>query len=1058
MSLKLKWIYALLLAFSMQFSFAQEKTVTGVVSDAAGPSPGVNVVINGTSKSTQTDFDGKYTIKAKEGEVLTFSYMGMKNKSVTVGTSPRINVKMESDAITLDDNAVVVVAYGKVKKSSYTGSATQIKSEQLESRPLTNALAGLEGSTSGLQIQSSGGQPGSAPEVRIRGFSSVNGSNSPLYIVDGVPFSGDISNLNTNDIESMSVLKDASSTSLYGSKAANGVIIITTKTGKSSKDKFSLNVSQGLTSRSIKEYKRVDAYDYYPLEWEAIRNSRSMKTASDIDAANAYASSRVPVVLVVNPFNVPNGEIVGIDGKLNPNAKLLYPQDLNWEDQLEKAGVRRNVDFSYQGKSERSNYFASLGHLDEEGYLRGSGFERTTGRLNLNTSLKEWFRTGVNLSATLSNSKLAVNGVDNTASFSNAFRTIRTMGPIYPVYNHTANGDYEIDPVTGEKVYSTVRGSGASNGRNVVYETLNNTDVQKTTALSGRTFFEIKFLKDFKFTSNMSIDKSYFNRTYSFNTLIGDGAPTGLMSKEDKIVTGVTYNQLLDYSKKIGNHNITVLLGHESFDYETNWTTGTKTGQVSPDNQEFVNYSTVTSLTSFTRDYATESYFSRIGYDYMDKYVFSASLRRDGSSKFSDQQRWGNFWSFGGAWILTKEKFLAENPWINELKLRASIGQVGNDSHTISDYNEAGVKTGGLNYYVSQPTYALGNDNGSEGGIITYAAAAPNLKWETNTQKDLATEFALFRNRLKGSIEYYNRNTDGLIFAVPNALSSGLDYRMENIGSMVNKGFEVSLDGTILKTKDFSWSINASASTINNKITSLPQNEIISGTKKIAVGHSIYDYWLRDWYGVDPADGYALYVADPSLIVTGDSTQRVINGVNVTTDQNKALYHYAGSAIPDLFGSFGTAVKYKGLKLEVLCTYQIGGETYDTNYAVLMHTGNNYGSALSSDILKRWQKPGDITNVPALNINRNTASSAASDRWLTGSDYIALRQINLSYKVPSEFISKLALDNANIYVNGENLLLFTKRQGMDPSQTFDGTTQNRYIPSRIITMGLNLNF
>ncbi|KAF2342804.1 SusC/RagA family TonB-linked outer membrane protein [Flavobacterium tistrianum] len=1056
MKQKFKGLTILVFLLFTQVFFAQEKTISGIVSDGSGPIPGANVVVKGTSNGVQTDFDGKYKIKAKTGDVLVFSYMGMKDQTITVGNSSSVNVKLQEGGEQLEE-VVVQVAYGKAKKGTYTGSATQIKSEQLENRPLTNALSVLEGSTSGVQIQSSAGQPGAAPEVRIRGFSSINGSNTPLYIVDGVPYAGDISNLNSSDIESLSVLKDASSTSLYGSKAANGVIIITTKSGKSQKDKFSLNLSTGMTSRSIKDYKRVNALDYYPLEWEAIRNSRPMSNQAEIDAANIYASARVPVVLVTNPFNVPNGSIVGTDGKLNPDAKLLYPEDLDWAKQLERAGVRKNVDFSYQGKSEKSNYFASLGYLDEEGYIQKSGFERTTGRLNLNTSLKEWFKTGVNLSGTLTNSKLGTDGVENTSSFKNPFRTIRTMGPIYPVFDHTANGDYVLD-VNGDRVYSTVRGSGASNGRNVVYETLNDTDVVKGLALSARTFFEISFTKDLKFTTNASIDKTYRNRTYSYNTEIGDGAPTGLMAKEDKILTGITYNQLLNYSKKIGEHSFNVLLGHESFDYETNWTSSSKTGQVAPDIIEFVNYATTTGLTSYTRNYATESYFSRASYDYMSKYIFSASLRRDGSSKFSENNRWGNFWSLGGAWVISKENFLKDHSWLNDLKFRASIGQVGNDSHIIGDTNDAGAKINGLNYYVSQPTYSLGYDNGSEGGIVTYAAAAPDLKWEVNTQKDIAVEFSLFKNRLKGSVEYYNRNTDGLIFSVPNPLSSGLDNRVENIGSMVNKGFEISLDGVIVKAKDFSWSLNVNASTINNKITNLPQGEIIDGSKKLSVGHSIYDYWLRDWYGVDSSDGYALFVADPKFVNSSDTSIRVVNGINVTTDQNKALYHYAGSAIPDLFGSFGNTFKYKGLQLDVVCTYQIGGQMYDTNYATLMHTGNNYGSALSTDIFRRWQKPGDITDVPRLDVNRNTPASAASDRWLIGSDYLSLRQVNLSYKVPSEFISKFEIDNASVYINGENLMLFTKRQGMDPTQTFNGTTQNRYIPSRVISLGVNLNF
>jgi TonB-linked SusC/RagA family outer membrane protein len=1046
MKLKLQWIVTLLIALSIQFSYAQERTVTGIVSGDTGVIPGVNVNVKGSKVSAQTDFDGSFSVKAKTGDVLVFSYVGMEEITAIVGPSSKVDVKMKDSGKALDE--VVVVAYGNAKKSSYTGSAVSIKGEDFAKRATTNVLSTIEGATSGVQIVSASGQPGAAPAIRIRGFSSINGSNTPLYVVDGVPFAGDISNLSSSDIESLTVLKDASSTSLYGSKAANGVIIITTKTGKSSKDKFSLNVSQGMTSRLIKEYDRVNVYDYYPIEWEAIRNSRPMANQTQIDAANTYASGRVPVVLVTNPFNVPNGQIVGTDGKLNPAAKLLYPQDLDWAAPLERAGVRQNVDFNYQGKTEKSNYFASIGYLNEEGYVQKSDYERISARLNLNTSLKEWFKTGINMSGTTTDSNLAVNGVDNTSSFNNPFRTIRYMGPIYPVYDHTANGDYLLDS-TGNKVYSTVRGSGASNGRNIVYETLNNTDNQKGLALSARTYAEISFLKDFKFTFNAALDKSYYNRTYTYNTEIGDGAPTGLISKEDRILTGVTYNQLLNYTKEIGNHSITALAGHESFDYERNWLTGTKTGQVSPDNPEFINYATTTDLTSYTRNYGTESYFSRVGYDYKDKYIVSGSFRRDGSSKFAKDNRWGNFWSVGGAWVISRESFLESSSWINDLKLRASIGEVGNDSHISND---------DLSFYVSQPTFSLGYDNGSEGGVVTNAAGAADLKWEKNTQKDIAVEFGLFKNRLRGSVEYYNRNTDGLIFSVPNPLSSGLDNRVENVGSMVNKGFEVSLDGTVVKTNDFSWGLTVNASTIQNEITSLPQKEIISGTKKLMVGQSLYDYWLRDWYGVDPTDGYALYVSDPTLIVAGDVTQRVVNGVNVTTDQNKALYHYADSAIPDLYGSFGTNVEYKGLKLEVLFAYQIGGMMYDSNYAALMHTGNNYGSALSVDALNRWQKPGDITDVPRMDINRNTQSSAASDRWLIGSDYLSLRQVNLSYKMPSELISKLNIDNATLYVNGENLLLSTKRQGLDPSQTFNGTTQNRYTPSRVITLGLNLNF
>ncbi|SFN36001.1 TonB-linked outer membrane protein, SusC/RagA family [Flavobacterium succinicans] len=1047
---KFKWIFSLLLAMSMQFVFAQDKTITGTVTDQTGPIPGVNVSIKGAKSGVQTSFDGGYAIKAKAGDVLLFSFVGMKNVSKVVSSSTVLNVLMVSDeAQTLED--VVVVAYGKSKKSAFTGSATSVSGESLENRSVTNVLSGIEGAVSGVQIQSAAGQPGSAPTIRIRGFSSINGSNTPLYILDGVPFTGDLSSINTADIESMTVLKDAASTSLYGSKAANGVVIITTKTGKSTKEKFTLNISTGLSSRSIPEYERVNAFEYYPLIWEAVRNSRVLTTPADVAAANAYASANTPVFLVNNPFNVPANSIVGLDGKINPNANLLYTEDLDWEKQLSRAGVRKSVDFSYQGRTEKTDYYASLSNLDEEGNIKGSQFKRATARININTKHKEWFKTGINLTGVLSESNNAVDGVDNTSSFNNPFRTIRYMGPIYPVYKHNADGSVLLDAV-GKPVYSDIRASGASNGRNVVYETLNNIDKDKGMVINARAYAEFKFLKDFTFKANVAIDRTSTDNSVYWNPVIGDGAPDGLASKENSVTKGVTYNQILDYNKSINGHNITALFGHESFDYEFNFLTGTKRKLISANNTEFINFVTTSDLNSFTRNYATESYFTRIGYDYLTKYIVSGSFRRDGSSKFAKDNRWGNFWSVGLAWVLSNENFLKDSEWINELKLRGSMGEVGNDSHT---------SNGGLNYYVSQPTFSNGFSNGSEGGFVANGPGAADLQWEKNTQSDIGVEFTLFKNRIRGAVEYYKRETDGLIFNVPNPLTSGLDSRVENIGTMNNSGIEISLDATIVQTKDFSWNFNVNASTIKNEITKLPQTEIITGTKKYSIGSSIFDYWLRDWYGVDPADGYALYVIDPKFLpATGvvDPTYRVVNGVNVTTDQNKALFHYADTSLPDLFGSFSNTFKYGGFQLEVLFTYQLGGKTYDSNYSGLMHTGNNYGSALSTDILRRWQKPGDITDVPRLDVNRNVQSSAASDRWLVDSDYLSLRQITMSYNLPSKFVGKIGVDGIRFFANGENLMLFTKRVGLDPTQNLNGTTQNRFSPARLISLGLNLNF
>jgi TonB-linked SusC/RagA family outer membrane protein len=706
----------------------------------------------------------------------------------------------------------------------------------------------------------------------------------------------------------------------------------------------------------------------------------------------------------------------------------------------------------------KSNYYASLSYLSDDAYIHNSDFERITGRVNVNTKFKEWFKTGFNLSGTSTKSNQAVDGVNSSSSFVNPFRSTRVIAPIYPVFLHdpAANGAYVLDPL-GNRIYDSgntieTRAAGGAPGRNVIQETLLNKNINKGFAVSARTYLEFSFLKYFKFTSNASLDKTFSNTEVYTNTIIGDAAPDGSADRSSSVISGVNYNQLLDFNKKINSHSFSALFGHESFDYETNFLSGSKKLQIVSNNTELINFVTTTDLFSRTRNYSTESYFSRLGYDYNDKYFLSASFRTDASSKFAKESRWGDFWSIGASWRLDREDFIKNITWINSLKLRSSHGKVGNDSNTSNS---------DLSFYVSQGLYSLGVNNGTEAGILSATIAAPNLQWEVNTQSDVALEFGLFKNRINGSVEYYNRNTEKLIFAVPNPLTSGLDSRFENIGSMFNRGLEFSLGGDIIKNQNFSWNLNVNASTIKNEFTKLPQSEIITSSKKLVVGGSIYDYWLRDWYGVDPSDGAGVYVATDEAVkkavTTPDADIRVLNGVNVTTNINKAKLDFVGTALPDLFGSFTNTFKYNGIQLSALFTYQLGGQTYDTNYSALMSSGD-YGTALSTDILRRWQKPGDVTDVPRLDFAQRANYGASSDRWLVDSDYLALRQVNLSFDLPKDLTSKLGIDTGKFFVNGENLVVFSKRKGLDVGQTFNGTTQNRFTPSRVITLGFNLNF
>jgi len=1021
----------------------QENVISGSVTDSGGvPLLGVNIIVQGTSVGVQTDFDGNYSIKVPLNAVLSFTYVGMLKQSILVGDKRVIDVVMKEDTAALDE--VLVVAYGTAKKSDFTGSAVQINSDDLDKMTLTDVTSGIEGASAGVSASFGSGQPGSGQDIRIRGFGSVSADSSPLYVVDGIPFTGDINSINPTDIESLTILKDASSTALYGNKAANGVVMITTKKGKNKTGQFSLNVSASVIDRSIPEYDRLGADQYYELMWEALRNGEAIPGVdadADVAAANVFASSAIFDELLSNPYNVANDQIVGIDGRINSDASLIY-DDLDWEDAVTRQGFRQNYDMSFQGGTEKSDFYASLGYLSEEGYILKSDYERISGRLNVNHQAKKWLKTGLNIGVSKSMGNQAQATSAQTTSYVNPIRFTRQIGPIYPIYEHNADGTYVLD-VNGDKIYdvAALRPSGASPGRHIVGEVLFNEDLDEITSINGKSYFDIKLTEGLVFTINTSFDqRNYYNTSYS-NKIVGGGAPAGISHRTYNRRTSVGFNQLLNYSKTFKEkHNFKALIAHESLDYKVNYFNGTRQGQIADDNTELINFVTTSSLTSIEDTRTDESYFGRINYNFDGKYFASMSYRQDGSSKFSADTRWGDFWSLGAAWLIDKESFIENIDWINALKLRASYGELGNNS--------------GISNYAYQGLYDLGYNNQSESGILQAGLAAPELLWEASESSDIALEFRLLDFRLDGVIELYNRQSDNLLFDVPLPLSSGSDAIPQNIGSMYNRGVEISLNYDVIKTNAFTWNFGIMGSTIKNQFTKLPQDEIIDGSKKLMVGRSIYDYWLRDWYGVDPVDGEILYIAEAG--VTGTSV-REVDGITVTTDDSQAKYYYAGTAIPDLTGSISNNIKYKDFNFSVLFTYQLGGDIYDGNYQGIMSSGT-YGSSLSVDILDRWRQPGDITDVPRMDPNNTADFNADSDRWLTDASYLNLKRINLSYNLPDNLLKNIDLSQAIVYVSGENLFYVNARKGMNLQQNFDGTVNNVYTPSRIVTLGLNVKF
>ncbi|MCC9168583.1 SusC/RagA family TonB-linked outer membrane protein [Pontibacter harenae] len=1040
----------LLLSFALLFTLthevaAQHKSVSGTVTDRATGEglPGVSVVVKGTAVGTATGVDGTYTISVPaDGQTLEFRFIGYQAVERAIGNASTIDVALGVDQKLLEE--VVVVAYGTADKSSFTGSASQIGSEEFELRPVTNITNAIAGKAAGVQTTSGSGQPGEGPTIRIRGVGSINGNNDPLYVVDGVPYSGSIANLNVDDIENMSILKDAASASMYGARAANGVVIITTKKGKKGRNQLNVKLSQGVSERAIPEYDRLNAYEYYPLMWEAYRNSLAYRASNplSLDQANQRASEGIKGLLGYNPFNVPDNQIVFPDGTINPDAQLLYPDDLDWEAPITRAGSRADYNISYSGGSEKSDYYVSLGYLNDKGFAIRTDYERVTGRVNVNTQPLNWFKGGLNIAGTVTNSnQVATTG---STTFVNPFFLSRTMGPIYPVYAHDPlTGEYILDE-NGQRIYDLGSMSDLglptranSPGRHIIAETNLNDYGFNRNVLSARTYGEIYFLKDFKFTTNLSVDiTNNNNKTYQ-NTLVGDGAPAGRASRTSTNTTSYNFNQLLNYSKTFGLHTVDALLGHENYDWTYDYFTGSRQGIISEGNSELINFTTTNNIESRQDLYRTEGYFSRVNYSFDDKYSLSASYRRDGTSRFYSDVRWGDFWSLGAAWRLDQESFINLPDWVNMLKVRGSYGEVGNDD--VGDY------------YAWQALYELGYNNASEPGYLQSTLGNRELVWESNNSFDVGIDFDLF-DRARGSVEFFNRQSENLLFEVPLPISSGIMTRFENVGAMYNRGVEFQVSADVIRGTDFNWNIDLNWTTYKNQITKLPQDEIIDGTKKLMADQSIYDFWLRDWYGVDPATGAALYRAD----TYNESNSMIIGSDTVTTNINNARYQYSGSAIPNFAGGITNTFSYKNFSLSALLTYQVGGKVYDAAYASLMSAGS-YGTALHVDALGRWQNPGDVTDVPRMDNSQTTNFNASnSDRWLVDASYLNFRSVNLSYSLPASVASKLQMQNALIYITGENLALISARKGLNVTQAFSGVTSNYYSAARVLTLGLNV--
>ena len=1011
---------------------------------------GLSIQAAGTNVGVVTDLDGKFSLTMPKGKtVLRVSYVGMETVEVVGKRNMRIVLK--ADQTDLDE--VMVVAYGTAKKSSFTGSAENINGEKLELRPISNVAKGIEGQATGVQVTSASGQPGSAPSIRIRGYGSINASSAPLYVVDGIPYDGSLSSLNPSDIESMTILKDASAGALYGARGANGVVMITTKKGKEGKTNVTWRSTLGWSSRAQKHYDLVGQKDYVQLVYEGLRNgyvNNNGMSWSDAEAAARSALSRNLGGELYNPFkNYSWNEIIDPEtGYVRSDAQSAW--DENWMDAVEdKSAFRHEHQLSINGGTEKTKYMFSLGYLNEDGTLKTTNFQRYNARANVETKVTDWFSANIN--TTLAHSESNFSDYDG-AAVSNVWYSAQFVSPLFPMYQKNLDGTNVLDANGNAQLdYGEAGRPGSYNDYNplgglVDDKASSKSDIAglRTGMVFGTDSDKAGWLKGLKFAMNFGLDyhnslsMSYMNMYHGNQANAG-----GLLYKYTGRTQSYTFNQLITWNRSFNKHNFDVMLGHEWYAYKYEYLEAGRSNlidgilEISPG-------TTMQSAESYTDNYRINSFMSRINYNYDDKYYFSASLRSDASSRFYKDNHTGTFWSLGANWRMSKENFLKDVKWIDNLSVKISYGEHGNDDILHSN--------GTSNYYLWQSLYALGWNNANNLGAIISSLETKDLSWEKNQNLNIGVEGAFFNHRLRVSAEYYNKKTTDMLLSYPKALSTGFGGYNANVGDMRNSGFEFEIGGTPIRTNDWVWNVTWMGATVKNKVLKLTQEspEIISGIRVIKEGYELNTYYMAKSAGVDPATGAQLY-----WVYDKDENGNIVNE-RISDDYAKAANskYYLGSRIPDLYGSISTDLSWKGIDLSVLTTYSIGGKIYDGLYAASMNTTYSTDT-WNSNALRRWQKPGDITDVPRIEIG---GQYTTTDRFLVDASYFAIKNITLGYTLPKLWVNKIGLSNVRVFTSVDNLALFTHLDGMDPQYSFGGSTDYTYAPNKTWSVGLEVKF
>lgn len=1045
MKIKLMTLLTCLL-MSLGLATAQVRTVQGVVLEESGlPVVGASVVVDGTTQGTVTDLDGNFIIEnvKPSAKTITVSYIGMQTQKLKI-KSGKMKIVLKADTELLDE--VMVVAYGTQKKSSFTGSAASMKTEKLEKMQVSNLSKGLEGAMAGVQTASSSGTPGSGAAIRIRGIGSISSSQSPLIVVDGVPYEGSLNSIATQDIANLTVLKDAAANSMYGARGSNGVILITTKGSKAGKPKINFDARVGVNKRGVPAYDIIsNPGEYYEMFYEAYVN----RMAGDIGYANARRKAAENIITEQLKYNIykgvaDNNIIDWRTGKLTAEAAAApYLWNETWKDDAFETGMRQEYNINASGGTENTKAYVSLGYLKDEGYMPNSGFERFNARVRLDQKFGDNVTIGANMSYAHTDQKTFGSTKSN---FSNIFMFSQMIAPIYPIYEYDAEGNIVQGPLGDMYDFGEAKGRPYAGSVNPLAQAVWGDIKKLRDNLTTRGYMRIDFLEDFTFTTNVAFDVFNTHGNNYMTPIAGDAKNVnGRGYKDASRFTAVNFNQLLDWDHTFGSHNVHIKLGHEIKNDKDRTLKGSMTNFVDPFNPEFSNAAAYSELTSYADEYALEGYFIQASYNYRDTYYLTSSYRRDGSSRFHKDNRWGDFWAIGGSWRMKQESFLRDLEWLDNLKLKASFGTQGNDN------------VGYPHNYID--LYSVGRVN-NEPALSRIFRGNPDLSWEKSDNFNIGVE-AGFLSKFTVDLDFFVKKTKDMLYAKPLPSSEGSPaWIYENVMDMKNTGVEFTFDALLYKNKDITWRASFNATHYKNELTKLvpgkPETGYQVGSYWRKKGGSLYDFYLYEYAGVDPETGSALY----NKYELDEDNYPILDTRETTDDYSKATRVQTNkSSIPDVTGGFSTSIDAYGFDLSVQTAYQIGGYVMDSSYAGLMNSGFTGGTNIHRDMFDRWTPANKDSNIPMLlSDSQNQGITGMSDFFLTDASYFAIKNITLGYTIPQNLVKKAGFEKCRVYMAGDNVWLKSKRKGLDPRQGFGGGTGYIYSALSSYSIGLNLTF